>query len=447
VEKCLLSVVCQPFSNDLFPGGDVEITLGERYVAGTLTVTVDGADQTDTVSAQDADTGVVTLDPTTGTGPVTVCYDRIGATHVYRAEVWDSNSDFSPAISIAVCKFAKNIGYADYAQDVPEAFFTLNQDDPMAARIAEAMDGGVVHLLIFRDGILVWNGWILTRNATREDVIFYAYGYLAALYWMHSDWNVQYVNTEIGDIVFAHILRAGTLPNTMLSPNWIVPGTIEEPATTSGGSTPIILPTYNLYWKRILQVMREMVTLGMGDTTNSVLFEYTFEREPKFNFWKNIGQDRPNIVWTYPGGFMRDFQEETSTIYRRNDLLVAGASASDDLLRTEVATATDQVNFGLRQESIFFAWVRDSVELQRGAERRAAVALKPATDLTLIFHPNVIDPPYANGNAWRITDRVRVRINRGATQVDAMRQVIGYQVLHLRGAEHVRVLTQMQPGT
>lgn len=436
----------------MFPGGDVDVVLGEQYVAGTLTMTVVDVDGTEhdrpyEIITNDGGSGVITLDPSVGSdGTVRICYDRIGIDHTYRAELWNSDATFTPLRAIAVCKFAKNIGYADYAQDVPEAFFTLNQDDPMATRIADAMDVGVVHLLIYRDGVLVWTGWVITRNATEEDVVFYAYGYLAGIYWLHSDWNVQYVNAQIDTIVSDHWLRAkNSLSNSMV--HWIATGTIEAPVTTSGGSTAIVLPTYSLYWKRILQVMREMTTLGMGDTTNSVLFEMTFERTPKFNFWKDRGTVKPNVVWRYPGAFLRGFIEESSNIYHRNDLLVAGASASDALLRTEVLNAPDSAAMGLRQESVFFAWVRDSVELARGAARRAAVALRPASDLTLIMHPNMVDPPYANGGAWRITDRVRIRIDRGATQVDEMRQITGYQVLQMRGVEHVRVLTQQQPGS
>jgi hypothetical protein len=422
--------------------------IGEPYVPGSLRFFVNGVeDDLSTIENESADAGTFDLDPSLGQGDtITITYIPLGTKHTYRVEIWNSDPDFVPLKAIAVCKFAKNIGYADYAQDVPEAFFTLNQDDRMAARIANAMDEGVVHLFIYRDGALVWCGWIFTRNATAEDVVFYGYGYLAGIYWLHSDWNVQYVNAQIDDIVNDHWERAkNVLSNSMV--HWIDTGTIEAPVTTSGGATPIVLPTYALYWKRILQVMREMTVLGMGDTTNSVLFEMTFERTPKFNFWKNIGQDRPNVVWQYPGGLMRDFVDETSSVYHRNDLLVAGASANDDLLRTEVLDPADPAVMGLRQESIFFSWVRDSVELQRGAERRAATAVRPSVDLTLIFHPNVIDPPYANNQSWRITDRVRVRVSRGATQVDEMRQVVGYQVLAMRGNEHVRVLTQIQPGT
>ena len=357
----------------------------------------------------------------------------------YRVQVLAAGASFTPGAVLAEFERAKNIGYADYANDVPEAFFTIAQED---SKIKALRGVKTAHVRILRDGTNVWSGWLGEREADSREAIFYAYGYLSSLYTLLSDWNVAYTNAQINTIVSDHWTRAKTtLTSSPIA--WVTTGTIEAPVTTTGGGTAIVLPTYKLFYKRILFALREMATLGIGDTANTVLFEIT--PAGTFNFWKNRGVDQ-NVRWEFGGDYVMDFLDRSAVIFRRNDLLTVGMNPNDTLLRFEALNAGDITNYGRFQEPIFFSWIRDSTELQRGANARLAKSIRDDIDVAVQLKPNVIVPPRGAGALFGLADRVNIRIDRGITNITAKKMVYGYQVLVARGDEHLRVLLQDRPG-
>jgi len=186
-----------------------------------------------------------------------------------------------------------------------------------------------------------------------------------------------------------------------------------------------------------------MATLGIGDTANTVLFEIT--PAGTFNFWKNRGVDQ-NVRWEFGGDYVMDFLDRSAVIFRRNDLLTVGMNPNDTLLRFEALNAGDITNYGRFQEPIFFSWIRDSTELQRGANARLAKSIRDDIDVAVQLKPNVIVPPRGAGALFGLADRVNIRIDRGITNITAKKMVYGYQVLVARGDEHLRVLLQDRPG-
>lgn len=362
----------------------------------------------------------------------------------YRVHVWDATgANFGPGKLIADFDKAKNVGWADYLLDVPEAFFTLNQDDAKILSLVGKED--VAHVRIYRDTQLVWAGLLGEHDANSSDAIFYAYGYLSILYMLQTDWNVVYTNAQINTIVSDQWTRAKTTLTSSLA-GWMTTGTIEAPVTTSGGPTAIVLPTYKLFRKRILFVLRELAALGIGDTTNTVTFEIT--PGGVFNFWKNRGVDTTER-FEYGDGRVKDFSDKLSPISRRNDILAVGINPNQVTLQQEVAdttTAASIANIGRRAEPVFFSWVRDSVEMDRVTRIRAARAKRTIVDLQLRFFANSIIPPGGSGATFKLADRVWAKVSRGITNVNALQMVQGVQVFWIRGAERVNLLLGDRPG-
>lgn len=351
-----------------------------------------------------------------------------------------TGSGFGPGALIAEFKRAVNIGWADYLNDVPEAFFTVSQDDPKVSLLRTYKNKA--HVRIYRDTDLVWAGVLGEWQATERDVLIYCYGYLALLHLLLSDWNVAYTNAQVNTIVSDAWTRAKTTLTSSLV-GWVTTGTIEATVTTSGGGTAIVLPTYRMFYKRTLQLLREMASFSIGNTTNTVVFEIT--PAGTFNFWKNRGTDT-SIVWEY-GKAIKGFSDSSVPILRRNDLFAVGINPNDVTLKTEIADAADITTNGRRMEPTFFTWVRDSLELDRVAKLRAKKALRDDIDLGIEFYPNQIIPAGATGAGWRLSDRVTIKIDRGITSVSALRMIMGQQVLVIRGDERVRVLAQERPGS
>ena len=338
----------------------------------------------------------------------------------------------------------KNIGWSNYLNDVPEAFFTLLQDDPQVNNLA--LLAGRAHVQIYRtdyaSGLewLVWAGILGTEYDSRnDDVIFYCHGYLHHLFYQHSAWGTVWTDEHIGTIVNSMWLRSKTvIPDSETA--WITTGTIQAPATTSGGATAIILPTYQVFYKRILFILRDLADIGRSDTTNAVVFEIT--PAGVFNFWGQRGVQR-DVLLEYGSRTISDFQVLQQPVERRNTVFAVGSSPRDLLLRYEEFGST--ATWGRREEAIMLNWVRDDTELQRIAKLRRARADRNFINLNLTLFPGSVIPPMdtAGTNAsFGLSDRIRVRIKKGSVNIDKYMLVAGVQVLYINGLEHVRLLLE-----
>ena len=82
------------------------------------------------------------------------------------------------------------------------------------------------NVTIMRDDTVAWRGFLGEHEATQRDVIFYAYGYVAHLYWLLSTWNMSWKSATIRTI--ATPLWPRLQPGISDSPlAWITTGTIE----------------------------------------------------------------------------------------------------------------------------------------------------------------------------------------------------------------------------
>ncbi len=363
----------------------------------------------------------------------------------YRVQCFDFGASFGIGNLIAEFEKPKSVGWGSYVNDVGEAFWTVYQDDPQLVLLRG--HEGKCHVRILRNDEIVWTGWgAMEVDATDTDAILYAYSYLAGLYWMNTDWNKTWQGAEVGTIVsdtWTYVKT--TLTNSRLA--FVTTGTIEDPVTTSGGATPLTLPTYSAFWKRALFVMKEMAALSISDTSNTVVFEITDATTPTFNFWKNRGVDRPNVLWQWGDGTIVKFHDYRMPVYHRNDIPVAGSAPNNELLRYEWTDSTDISSWGRMQEALFFSWVRDQTELQRATALRGNQAKRDYTDLTLRFRPNSVVPPGVAASTFALADRVKVKIDRGITNIDDYFLVSGFQVFYRRGVEYPNALLQQKAVT
>ena len=372
----------------------------------------------------------------------------------YDVQIWAATgSTFAVGSLVADFENVKNIGYATYLNDVGECFFTINQDDP---KVNIRAHEGTAHVMVIRnDGTnrdVVWRGILGEHEANETDVIFYAYGYACALYWLQTDWNQTWTAADIGDIISALWTRAKTtLTNSQLG--FVTTGTIQNPVTTSGGAVAVSLPSYKAYYKRILFALHELIAVATSDTTNICYFEFahtasTTDNAVTFNLWKNKSTDR-TITWQY-GNEVKDFGDVFVPILIRNDVFGVGSGAHNLLFREEIATSGGTYGhtaFGRKMEPIYLTWVRDNADLLRVTKLRSARALRADADLGLSMLPNTIAPTGATGAGWALGDRVNVKIDRGITQIDKLMLVVGQQVIARRGSERVRPLVQDRSGS
>lgn len=365
----------------------------------------------------------------------------------YRVIINDTGSNFGVGSTIAEFRDPWNIGWAKYLNDVPEAFFTVSQDDPALSLITRGNDIGKAHVTIIRDDEAVWRGFMGEHEATERDVIFYNYGYVAHLYWLVSTWNMSWKNEEVGDIVSDLWTRAKSgIPDSPLA--WVSTGTIQNPVTTSGGSTALELPSYKLYYKRILHTLKELTAVATSDTTNICYFEIDHSTDPTvhtntFNFWKDRSALSSIVLkWEHN---IAGFGDRYAPILTRNHLVGVGSGASNLIFRKNVSQAGGAHGytlFGRRQEPLYISWTRDERDLERVVKLRLAKALRSDTDLSVRMAPNSLDP-----TAVRLGNRFPVLIDRGITRIDKEMLMIGLQVYANRGSEVVRPIMLDRSGS
>lgn len=359
--------------------------------------------------------------------------------------------DLTPGDVEVVFQRPTNIGWNRIVGNIPMMFFTLSQDDPEArAALAKTTanlfgydaDTAIpVHFLLYRNDELVWAGiGPLEIDETSTDMVVYAYGYEAALYWTLSGWNDEWTDDQIDTIVEDAFDTGAAKSNSMLA--WLTKGTIEAPVTTSGGSTAISLPSYKANYKRLLFLFRELAAYSASDTTNRVWFEIT--PAGTFNFWKDKGATKAYPILSYPSGNILDFRRYRMPVDMRTKLYGVGSSPRDVSLRVTAEDTDMSESRGLREDSIYMQWVRDSDELSRVTKRRLKKAKRVDRQITLTMAPNAI-PPIGATDGFEMMADYPIYIKKGSVQTSTSKMLVGNQVAFLSGREYVRPIFQDVP--
>jgi hypothetical protein len=217
---------------------------------------------------------------------------------------------------------------------------------------------------------------------------------------------------------------------------WMTTGTLEAPVTTSGGATPYTQANYVTYYKRILFAFQELVAAAISDTTNRVVWEIT--PAGALNLWKNRGSDLTTIAFHYGDPLLLSYRRQRTPVDRRSLIYAVGTTPRDVALQSEQSSASDILDFGREEESIYLQRVRDQTELERVANLRLQRAIRKTSDLGLSFAPGKFTPFRATGQSYKLTDGVHVEMSNGATSMSETQLITGQQVLLYRGAEIVR---------
>ena len=346
---------------------------------------------------------------------------------------------FGLGTPLAVLSSATNVGWSEYGNEVSEAYFTLSQEDSAIAVLSgDAVKYGY-HCRIYRDGVLVWGGWLGEVDEGLNDVVFTAYSYLSGFYHYAMPWDQSWVGQDADQIVEDAFDYAKGLSKSRVG--WITKGTIEHLYVESGGPTTLQMPLYKATYKRPLTVFREMAAYAISDTTNHVIFEVT--PSGTFNLWKNRGSSINSKMWSL-GRYIRTFRRVRLPVDTRNEILVVGSSPTDTTLRFTATDATTRDAGGLKEEPIFLSWVKDEDELERVAAIRLTKAKRIDTTLYISLFKNTVIPARATNASYAIGDTVHVGIDRGMTQVSLAgsepKFIAGHQVIYQNGDEFVRLL-------
>jgi hypothetical protein len=147
-----------------------------------------------------------------------------------------------------------------------------------------------------------------------------------------------------------------------------------------------------------------------------------------------------------------DFSDRYIPILARNDVKSVATGARDQLFRVSQHTTAGSYGsnaFGRRQEPIHFNWVRDEAELTRVLKQRAAKARREDVNVRVRMYPDdpMFLPMRASASGYELGDRMRVKIDRGMTQIDKMMFIEGEQVIFANGMEYVQPIFADRAGS
>lgn len=346
---------------------------------------------------------------------------------------------FGPGAIVTILTDAVNVGWSEYLNEVSEAFFTVSQEDPKIQSLKTAALTYGMHCHIYRNGILVWGGWLGEADETMNDVVFTAYSYISGFYSLVMNWDREWVNQDADQIIEDAFDYAKALSKSRVG--WLTKGTIQNLWLQSGGPTTLTLPLYKASYKRVLSVFREISAYAISDTTNRVKFEVT--PSGTFNLWHHDTTALTDQRWAL-GSKVRSYKRIRLPVDRRNEILAVGSSPVDTTLRTTVTKTAYRDAWGLKQEPIYLSWVRDATELSRVANLRAGRAVRVDSNFYVSFFKDSVLPFRVPGADYSLGDTIDFSINRGLTALTPgageEKIVAGQQIIFREGNEYVRIL-------
>lgn len=370
----------------------------------------------------------------------------------YRVQLWNFDTDYSPNQLLVEFENPKNLGYGSYLNDIGEAFFTVNQRDAKANVRASV---GKAHVFIIRKDQtaedVVWRGILSEHDATDEDVIFYAYGYEHYFFSLHTKWGKKWKATQIAGAAGRPVeyVWNRALNETDSPMQWMSTGTFQSPWTTDAQTTALVLNRYQVNWKPLLRVLKELVAIATSDTRNVCYFEIDYPASPAdhsatFNFWRDRSSDVTALRLEYPNNII-DWSDRFVPVLLRNKTFAVGTGPRGQLYRYNYGKGAGSYGreaFGMHSQNLYLSWVRDRAELGRVTKRRTNRGLREDTNLMVRCLPGSVPPWRSSASSWNLGDTVYTKINHGATNIGKRMFIIGEQVVFVNGREYTQPMLE-----
>lgn len=320
---------------------------------------------------------------------------------------------------------AVDIAWEWYENEVGRCRFALAWNDPKLSETSLESDS-FNEIRIFRDGVLVWQGFVAYILDGQNETTVYGLTFLETLKWYGVGYNVSYDNDRIGLDIIGPIYDDILLRANDFLGERLTKGTINNP-TETGSVDPkrIDLTTYN---ESLYAFLKEMVAVSRSDSPSGAwkqdtVFEVTFdENTPTFNFWKDVGVDQPDVVYELDSeivGF--DLHYDFRFIF--NDITGYGIEDGPKILTSNQVDTTSRGDYYLREFYPYFGSVTSQDETDESVKNTLKVLKDPAQMISIELAAGLV--PF---DGYSMGDNINVRINRGRVDVDEFFRVIGMQV-------------------
>ena len=337
----------------------------------------------------------------------------------FRIKLWDIHPTHRGRLSLkAVIEDAADIGVSQYANEAGEMFFTLPMKHPQIAEcvpltrhweVSRRNSAGTYDIL--------GKGLLDDYDASGDEVIFYGLDYLGVFTKSITANNQSYASTLIGNIIQTQFTDYRAASNSPIG--FLASGTINVSTRTVTVVTSF--EERLAFWRGLLEILQ-----GAG-TTRPLLSINNQADPPTFNFVANDGQDRNDIRLEYGKGVL-DFRyvpgfANLATTNRAMGVKREGASV---LYSTQVYGASS--TYGDLQMSALYTDLINQAEL----DSRALAELRDRYDRGGSLYVSLSQDQISRtlpGVHWNIADSMKVVVNRGIVDIDALYTGWGYEWL------------------
>jgi hypothetical protein len=315
--------------------------------------------------------------------------------------------------TLATLEGATGRSFGTYLNKAGEARFSLSPTDPKLT--GDLLLLGSKELTIYRAGTLVWGGELcysrldLSREDERMELA--AKGYLDLL-------GKRVVGTASTPRVFENTDLV-TIARTLVDETQLQPdGDFGITLGLNPTSRPADRSDY--YYTNLLEAIEG---LSNEKVTNGIDFEITPDK--KFNcYYPTKGRELPEIVFEW-GVNITSFWETLDATELANQVIVLGAGEGSSMA-TATRNASDylQETYKLRQSVISEKTITGTETLEKHGDRELAEKQTHRQIIGVTVKGNV-SPGFGS---YAVGDRVRVKVRRGITNIDAFYRIYGIYV-------------------
>ena len=336
-----------------------------------------------------------------------------------------------------------SLSYELYENEVGVCKFLLPYSD--SKMTAESVEAGKGIIRIYREGVLVWQGFVSVIEDSKDGSTIYGFDFKETLKWYRVGFSITEPENDFPD---GNVFDEKQIGSGIISPIWdiiaartnpfiggvVQKGTIQNPNVV-GSDTTRKRVSFTRADEDFFTLIKEMVALSRADSPSGswkqdTVFDISLEEDtPTFTFLRDVGEDKPDVRLEL-GSEITDFllTEDASGI--RNSIRGLTVTDAPKVLQNTQTDTASRTEFYLRDIGIVFP----SADKQSALNEKTKDYLKEKKDVR-----KDVAVGFASGlkpfDGYQMGDGVKVLINRGRVDVDEFYRVVGMRVGYEAGVE------------
>lgn len=318
-----------------------------------------------------------------------------------------------PGGTVTVIEDAIDVGHSEYANDAGESFWTMPYSHWAHGQVLPLRTH--VHIQRQSNAQAPWKtvGWHLVsdHDSTDDDTVYYGDDYLSLFRGSLTDLKTKYTDQPISDIIESEAQKAiyqhpplytSQDPNSRLG--FMTVGQVDAVTEST--------PAFSDYQPR-LDFMISLVNQSRAGGPTHPTMLISRDAPFTFNFYKNLGVDRPEIHLEY-GGLVNSFRMRGGYGALASEIKAVGQTITNSTTLFSDQVGTTPKLYGIIQKAAVYPVVVNQTALDRMTLNAARQSAQLNRDLALVIRSDALGPY----DGYQIMDSFPVTIKRGKVNLD-----------------------------